>query len=268
MSLKDKMEQGLNVYGTCITSTAPRWPGLVAATALDFVFLDTEHIVLDNRELSMACHAYLVHGIAPIVRIPSPDPYRACQVLDAGALGIVIPYVEKRREVRELIGAVKYRPLKGDRLYRMLFENEKLEPGLHEFLKLRNRDLLCIINIESVPAIENLDNLLNVEGLDAVFIGPHDLSISLGLPEQYDHEDFKHAVKTIIDRCRHFGLGVGIHFSLEAERQRYWVEQGVNMVVHSSDMALFSQRLAQDLMIIRGDEKHGDGAGDPSAPAI
>jgi 4-hydroxy-2-oxoheptanedioate aldolase len=251
LQLKDKLKAGNNVYGTCITSTAPAWPLLASKAGLDFVFMDTEHIVLDDKELSSACHIYRALNITPIVRIPSPDPYRACEMIDAGAFGVVAPYVESVDQVREMVGAIKYRPLKGERLNKILFQNEMPPPELDKFLKDRNKDNLCIINIESVPAVERLDDLLSVEGLDAVFIGPHDLSISMNIPEQYDHPEFEAVVGKIIHKCRTYGLAVGIHLSLEAERQIRWMSEGINMVIHSSDMALFSQKLRDDMKKIK-----------------
>src|SRR5690606_34562699 len=105
------------------------------------------------------------------------------------------------------------------------------------YLQEYNRGNLCVINIESVKALENLDELLSVPGLDAVFIGPHDLSVSLGLPEDYDHPVFEKAVKMIIEKCRTHNVAVGIHFSETPDRQIQWIEAGVNIVIHSSDIA-------------------------------
>ncbi len=249
--LKQKLLQGKTVYGTCITSPAPRWPGLVAGAGLDFVFLDTEHICLDRTVLSGMCHTYRALGLAPVVRIRRPDPYRASQVLDDGAIGVVAPYLENAEQIRELIGATKYRPLKGEKLEKILVGDVSPEPVLKAYLDQYNEGNLFIANIESVPAIERLDDLLGMEGVDGVFIGPHDLSINMGIPEQYDNPDFIEAVKLIISKARQHTLGVGIHFSLEPGRQLFWIKQGVNMVIHSSDMALFSQKLKSDMAILK-----------------
>lgn len=249
--LLGKLKEGKIVYGTCIVSPAPSWPNIALMNSLDFVFIDTEHISLGRMEVTGMCQVYRAMGIAPVVRIPSPDPYTACQMLDAGAEGIVAPYLETTRQVRELVGAVKYRPLKGEKLRKILDSPELTEPVLKAYLDNRNAGNMCIANIESVPAFERLDDLLSVTGLDAVFIGPHDLSVSLNLPEMYDHPDFEEAVKIIIHKCRKRGLAVGIHFSETPERQIRWMKEGVNIIIHSSDMALFSQRLNEDISKIR-----------------
>jgi 4-hydroxy-2-oxoheptanedioate aldolase len=250
-TLLKKIKAGKIVYGTCITSTAPTWPAIALRAGLDFVFLDTEHIPLERMEISHMCQTFRAMGIAPIVRIPSPDPYKACQMMDAGAEGVVAPYLERPDQIKELIGALKFRPLKGELLDKALNSPAEPDSTLKRYLDKWNEGNVCIANIESVPALERLEELLALKGLDAVFIGPHDLSISLGIPEQYDHPLFEEAVKRIIAISRKNGLAVGIHFSESPERQLRWIREGVNLVIHSSDLAMFSQRLLQDMNIIR-----------------
>ncbi|WP_128545158.1 HpcH/HpaI aldolase family protein [Larkinella soli] len=250
-SLRQKLKAGRNVYGTCITSTGPMWPDALKQVGLDFVFLDTEHIPLGRPELARLCQIFKALGVTPIVRIPKPDPFLACVAIDGGAVGVVAPYLESVDQVLDLVGATKYRPLKGERLAACLKGGEILSEELRRYIDRYNADHLCIANIESRPALERLDDLLAVDGLDAVFIGPHDLSVSLGLPEQYDHPEFEAAVRTIIRKCRERNRAVGIHFSLEPERQVRWMAEGANIVVHSFDVALFSQRLRHDIGLIK-----------------
>ncbi|RCR67726.1 HpcH/HpaI aldolase family protein [Larkinella punicea] len=250
-TLLQKLKNGHNVYGTCITSTAPMWPVTLQRAGLDFVFLDTEHIPLDRAELARLCQIFRAYHITPIVRIPKPDPYLACQVIDGGAVGVIAPYLESVDQIIDLVGATKYRPLKGERLARFLSGKEQMPDDLKQYIEAHNAGNICIANIESVPALERLDSLLSVPGLDAVFIGPHDLSVSLGIPEQYDHPDFEAAVLKIIQTTRNKGLSIGIHFSQSPERQVHWVKQGVNIIVHSFDVALFGQRLRHDIGSIK-----------------
>ena len=263
--LKQKLLKGQNIYGTCITVNTPIWPKLVSSGDLDFVFIDTEHIPIDRAELAKMCRAYQSKGLTPIVRIPKPDPYRASQVIDDGAIGVIAPYLENTEQIKMLVGATKYRPLKGEKLEAILEGKSIPDDELKSYLDNYNEGILCIANIESMPAVERLDDLLSIEGLDAAFIGPHDLSVNMGLPEQYDHPDFISTVRTIIQKAREHTLGVGIHFSLEPERQTYWIKEGVNIVIHSSDMAIFSKHLKSDINEIRsavGDQIEGSGSED------
>lgn len=256
--VKQKLSKGENVYGTCIVSTSPIWSRAVRDLDLDFVFIDTEHLPIDRTELTYLCQIYAAYGIAPIVRIPSPDPYLACMVRDAGAQGVLAPYIEEVFQVQQLVGATKYRPLKGKKLQQVIQKEEPLSPDLDHYLKKYNQDCLCLINIESTAGLENLNQLLEVPGLDGVVIGPHDLSINMELPEQYEHPDFKSAVEQVITRTRKHRKAVGIHFPTGPERQIEWAEKGANIILHSSDFFLFRDKLTEDLQTIKkaiGDKK-------------
>ena len=255
MSLKKKLHSGKRIYGCAIISSSPKWPDVVRQAGLDFVFLDTEHMPLGRETLSHMCTMYSAIGIPPIVRIPSPDPYQACMALDGGASAILAPYVETVKQVKELVGAVKYRPLKGKKLQQILDGKETLDGKLKNYIDKRCKDNLLFINIESLPAIENLQELLSVPGLDGVIIGPHDLSCSMGLPEEYTHPDFEETVNRIIDQCNKRNLGIGIHLSGEPEQQVKWARKGVNIVFHSSDISLFGKVLKHEISEIKTELK-------------
>ena len=256
--LSNALRSGQRVYGTLVVSTSPKWPEAVRNAGLDFVFIDTEHIPIDRETLSWMCRAYAAAGLAPLVRIPSPCPVAACQVLDGGARGIVAPYVESAEEVRELVGAVKLRPLKGKLAEAALQDPDTLEPHLKDYLDTFNSGNALVVNIESVPAMENLDAILGVPGLDAVLIGPHDLSVSLGIPEQYRDPAFDRAVRDIIKRARHRHVAAGIHFWGGIDQEINWAKAGANLIIRSGDISIFVKTLRRDLMEMR--EALGDDA--------
>jgi len=251
--MRNKLHKGEYVYGSMIVSESPRWPSAVRTIGLDFVFIDTEHIALDRTKISLMCQLYTGLGIVPVVRIPSPDPYQATMMFDAGAMGVISPYVETPDQARQLVGAAKYRPLKGAKLYNALSGKESLEPELKDYLDRRNRDNMAILNIESKPAMEALDDILAVDGLDAVLIGPHDLSCNLGLPEQYCHSVFIEAVDEIIAKARNSGIGAGIHVVSPdlMEQEIRWAKMGANLIIHSLDMIAFQSGLRREIDTIK-----------------
>lgn len=244
--LQTALRAGRRVYGTCVVSPSPLWPRTLAGAGIDFVFIDTEHIPIERTQLAWMCQTYGALGLPPLVRVPEPDPYRACMALDGGAAGIVIPYVESAGQIRELRGAVKLRPLKGERMQRAL-KGEPLEPALRDYLAGWNEGRLMIVNIESVPAVERLDELLDVPDLDAVLIGPHDLSLSMGIPERYREPVFDETVVSIIQKARARNIGVGLHYSFGIEEHIEWARKGANLIVHSSDLVLARNALAADM---------------------
>lgn len=250
---KDSLRSGKRVYGTLIVSTSPRWIDIIDQLNLDFVFVDTEHIPIGREKLSWMCHAYNGKGVLPVVRIPSPDPYQACMALDGGAKGIVAPYIESVDEVKKLRGALKTRPLKGKKLRDYLNGKKDIEPALAEYIRKANENNVFIINIESEAAIDNLDEILQVPDLDAVLIGPHDLSCNLGIPEQYDHPRFMAAVETIITKARKADIGAGIHAFFEGslEKEINWGKIGANLILHSGDINRFTQIMQNDIYQLR-----------------
>jgi len=248
--LRECLHRGQTVFGTLIVSPSPRWPEVVANCGLDFVFIDTEHIALDRAQLSWMCQTYAALGIPPIVRIPSPDPHAATMVLDGGAAGIIAPYVESVEQVQELRGAVKMRPIKGRKLQAML-AGESAESELEHYIRERASKRILIVNIESVPAMDALDEILRVPDLDGVLIGPHDLSCRLGVPEQYDHPTFLDACETIFRKARAANVGAGIHFWGDAAQQTRFLKLGANMLIHSADISLFQKHLQLELAAIK-----------------
>ncbi len=244
------LKEGRTVFGTLIVSPSPKWPQAVRDCGLDFVFIDTEHVALDRAQLSWMCQTYAALGLPPLVRIPSPDPYNATMVLDGGAAGVIAPYVESAEQVKALRGAVKLRPIKGQKLQGLL-EGRNAEPELDAYMRDGAKDRLLIVNIESTPAIAALDEILTVPGLDAVLVGPHDLSCSLGVPEQWEHPKFLAACETIFRKARAANVGAGIHFWGGVEQQTRFLKFGANMLIHSADISLFQKHLRLELDAIR-----------------
>ena len=251
--MKEKLHSGERVYGTMIVAESPRWPSAAKGAGLDFAFIDTEHPAHDREKLSWMCQLFTANDIVPVVRIPSPSPYEASIVLDGGAKGVIAPYVETVEQARAHVGAVKYRPLKGARLYRHLSGQEPLEPDLKEYLLSRNEDNIAIVNIESIPALEALDDILDVAGLDAVLIGPNDLTTNMGIPNQYDHPRYIEVIDMVLTKARAKNIGFGNHivYGGGIEQEIRWAKMGANLIVHSMDIVAFRNTIRQELDTIK-----------------
>lgn len=179
--------------------------------------------------------------------------------LDGGAVGIVAPYIEKVEQVRALHGAVHYRPLKGEKLRQVLDGRLTLSEEEEEYLRVYNEDRLLIINCESEYAVNNLDSLLTTPGVDAVFIGPHDLSVNIGVAEHYDSPAFLSMVDKIIHQCREHGVSVANHYSGDLDKQIRWAKAGMNIVLWNIDILRFVQAIKRDIAEVKaalGEENH------------
>ena len=246
------LRAGQRVYSSAVVAASPMWPGVFQQAGASFAFIDSEHTPLNRETLAWMCHAFVAAGVPPVVRIPSAEATQAAMVLDGGAVGFIAPYLETVEQVRELTAVARFRPLKGKRVQQALDDPNSLEPQLLDYLSRENADTIFIANIESTPAIERLDDILAASDIDALLIGPHDLSCSLGIPEQYDHPQFDEAVAEIFSVGRKHNVGVGIHFWGDIDREIDWIKrhQG-NLIVHAADVSLFGAALKSDLDTIR-----------------
>jgi 4-hydroxy-2-oxoheptanedioate aldolase len=204
------------------------------------------------------CRAYKAAGITPVVRIPEPNPFLATQALDAGAGAILVPYVEIIEDVYELVGAVKYRPLKGKKLKKLLSGEEKPTEELEAYLKNQNKNHTLLLNIESQAGVENMEQFFAVQsvdgqGVDGIVLGPHDLSTSFNMPEKYKSREFIELSCDIIRKARACGVAAGGHNGSRGslDLQMEWAKAGANIILHSSDMFLFADKLQDDMNRLR-----------------
>lgn len=247
--LQQALISGQPVYGTCLVGYGqPVWPKMFAQTGLDFVFLDSEHTPQNRETMAWVAQAYAANGVAPLLRIPEPSPTYAAMGLDLGAHGIIVPYVETVAQVRSLVGAVKYRPLKGAALQAALNEGKFPNEETATYLRSFNTDGVLIIMIESPAGVENLPTLLAQGGVDGVLIGPHDFSVSHGVPEAFDHPIFNEAARKVVQTCREYRVGVGIHcINGDLELQLRWISWGCNLIVHGSDTLFIANGLRREI---------------------
>ncbi len=255
--LKKAFIENKRVCGTMIASPSSKWAAQIGKTGVDFVFIDSEHMPLDRSVRGWMCECYKAMNIAPVVRIPFCSAYEAFAAIEDGAVGIVSPYLETTQEIDILIGAVKYRPLKGKRLQQVLSGEVILSPKEKDYLKKYNDGHLLILNIESRFAADHIDELIAKPGVDAVFIGPHDLSINMGIPEEYDNPEFEMYTEKIINACREHKIGVGNHYSGNIEKQIQWAKKGMGIVVWNSDLSRFVKAIGSDFNFIK--EALGEG---------
>ncbi|MBK7713684.1 MAG: aldolase [Bacteroidales bacterium] len=213
---RETLLSGKTVYGTLVTSTSPRMFDTILNLGPDFVFLCNEHILYNPETLGWMCRAYRAAGINPVVRILQPDPFLATQALDSGAGTVLAPYAEDIEQVLELVGAVKFRPLKGKKLRNILLGKEKPGAELEACLKNNNRNNTLLLNIESPEGVANMEEFFSIKaidgpGIDGIIIGPHDLSVSYELPEKYESREFIDLSCDIIRNARKSGVAAGGH---------------------------------------------------------
>ena len=233
--LKQVLQSGGRVFGTMISvARNPKWIPFMDGVGLDYVVIDTEHNSRSRGELGDFLGVFNTTGVVPIVRIPIPDSHYVTMALDAGAQGVLAPYCETVEQVKNVIAAAKLRPLKGEAAMQVVNGGSIASEETRRYLDDRNRNNIAIIGVESVVAVEKLEEFLSVPGIDGIFVGPNDMSIQLGVPDMYDEEVYKATVKKVIDVSEAHGVPVLVHHQTP-ELSRYWISQGARFILHGTD---------------------------------
>jgi len=171
--------------------------------------------------------------------------------LDAGFHGVLVPYCETVDEVREVVNAVRLHPLKGEGYNRVRDGGEYPSEATRLYLEKRNENVVVIIGIESVPAADRLDAILDVPGIDAIFIGLSDLGMSVGTPGQYSDPRFVAVVERIIMAAQARGIAAGGHWLTEADVMR-WMAKGLRFVLFGTDSGMLAEGYRGPLATFRG----------------
>ncbi len=233
--LKQVLQSGGRVFGTMISvARNPKWIPFMDGVGLDYVVIDTEHNSRSRGELGDFLAMFNTTGVVPIVRIPIPDSHYVTMALDAGAQGVLAPYCETVEQVKSVVEAAKLRPLKGEAARRVIDGGGIASEETRRYLEDRNRNNVAIIGVESLIAVERLEQFLAVPGIDGIFVGPNDMSIQLGVPDMYDEEAYKTTVKKVIDVSESHGVPVLVHHQTP-DLSRYWISQGARFILHGTD---------------------------------
>lgn len=236
--LKTKLNNGGKVFGTFIQyTTNPSFVEILPENGLDFVIVTVEHNALDLADFLPLQWALKSRGIACLARVHNRDPEDVARICDTFSDGVVIPYAEDVCELKYLIAAAKYRPLKGVALKRLLQKGEWPSDKTREYIEAKCANTFFAAMIESRQALDNLEDICALPGVDAVFVGPNDLTVSLGIPEERDHPDFVAAVQRVIDVAEKHDIVAGAHFSRLSHAQRL-LDQGARFIPFSSDLRM------------------------------
>jgi len=212
--LKEKLKSGKAAYGTSLGDWLdPELPVLLAAAGLDFFFIDTEHSTTSYEQIKGLCRTARGSGLVPLVRVTENARPLISRALDVGAMGIIVPQVNSAAEASAAIDAMKYPPI-GHRGYGLgsIVTDLKPRPAQEE-VESANRESLVIMMIESRAGMEAVEEIAAVPHVDVLFIGPYDLSLSLGIVEQFDNPIFWNGLEKILTAARKNKVAVGLQSS-------------------------------------------------------
>ncbi len=194
--MKAKIQSGQPVFGVSVMFPSPQVVEMVGALGFDWVLIDCEHGTIDMESVEAMAMAAEVNGITPIARPPSKAPDAILRVLDRGAMGVQVPHVNTAADARAVVEAVKYHPL-GKRGLAAGTRPANYGIGLTaaEYVEQVNRETLVCVQLEEAEALHNIDAILEVEGIDVFFVGPSDLSQSMGYPGRTGAPEVQAAIR-------------------------------------------------------------------------
>ena len=245
-SLRAKWAAGDETLGLWLSVPSFVSAEITARVKVDYVCVDTQHGVIDEQTAASMVQAIELSGGTPIVRVPWNDPGIIGKTLDAGAHGVIVPMVNTRAEAEAVVRSARYAP-DGGRSWGPVMVGMR-----HADNRAWAAETIAVIPmIETAQAIANLDEILSVPGIDAIYVGPADLGVSLGLEPSGNEGNpvFDDALATIVEACRRHGIVPGIHATGPLTPLRR--EQGFRMITVTSDGLALRAGYASELAAAR-----------------
>lgn len=243
-TLRDQIDAGAVTIGSWVQLGDESLVEMMATGPFDWLCIDLEHTTIAIDQCGKIIRVADLAGVPALVRLSGHDPAQIKRVLDAGATGIIAPMVNTADEAAAVVAAATYPPagVRGVGLARA----QRYGVGFPDYLERMESDLVCMMQVEHIDGVNNLEEILAVDGVDGFFIGPYDLSASLGHPGNFSHPAVVAAMERVAEMARNPDVIAGIHVvEPDLDRLRQVVSEGYRFVALASDMLLFAHHVAQ-----------------------
>jgi len=230
------------VWGTFVFEYgSPAVPRIMKAAGWDYILIDTEHASFGMETVGNLLHVSAAVGLPAVVRVPEAQRSLLSRPLDAGAMGVMIPRVESRAQAEDIVRYTKYFPM-GDRGVALGTAHSAYQAvNGKQFIRQANTELLVIMQIETQRGMENLDDILSVPGLSVAYLGPHDLSTSMGMPGAVSHPRVVQAITAFLRGCKRHGVIPGIWVDSIQDGQA-WMRRGARFMTYGADFSMLMER--------------------------
>ena len=242
---KSKLKSGETVFGSFLRQPDPSLVEVLGYQDWDFIVFDGEHGTLEPRDCENLVRAAELRKVTPIVRVTTNLAPIILRFMDTGAQGLHIPWINSAEEAERAVRSVKYHPRGIRGLAGVRAADYALAMPFSKYVQQANAETLIVIHIETAEAVERLPEIVEVDGLDVIFIGPTDLSHSLGVPGQLEHPRLQKTIQRIFEITEGSKVALGT-LAGNAEIACRWRERGVRYIVTSFESML--TRAAKDFL--------------------
>ncbi len=244
---RKRLLDGDVLVGSLITIASAEVAEIMGTVGLDWLFIDTEHSPFNAHGAQKIMQA-AGSGCACVVRVPANDEVWIKKVLDSGANGIIAPQINTAAEAEAVVRMCKYPPdgTRGVGIGRA----HQYGLGFNEYMERANDEIAVILQAETARALKNISEIVQVPGIDAIFIGPYDLSASLGKMGQLSAPEVQQAIETIAQTCHAAGVRLGI-FAATVEDIEPFIEQNYTLLAIGTDGLLMAQKAREILQTLK-----------------
>ena len=235
---RQRLQQGDVLLGQMVLELfTPGIGPMLAACCMDFVIFDMEHGRCDITLLAEMVASCRGSEIVPIARVPDLGYAPLSRVLDVGARGAMVPRVETKQQAEDIVSQLKYAPM-GRRGVALGIAHDLYRAGTAEFLAQANEEIAVILLLETETAFQNLDEILSVPGIDVAWVGHYDLTVSMGIPAQFEHPRLLAAMDALVAACCRHGVAPGF-LPATPELAVHWISKGFRAISLGSDIGVY-----------------------------
>lgn len=253
-SLKEKLKKNELTIGSWIMIGHPVSVEVMALAGFEWLAIDMEHTGIDINTAQILITTIQANGLKALVRVSKNEEVIIKRVLDIGADGIIVPMINSKRDAIKAVTFAKYPP-EGKRGVG-LFRATKYGTKFKEYKKWVNEELVIIAQIEHIDGVKNIDEILQVDGIDATIIGPYDLSGSMGYPGEFERREVKEAVKKVLEKCKEYNIPAGFHVvDTNADKIKEKIKEGCTFLAYGIDFFFMRDLAINGMKNIKKDLK-------------
>ncbi|NLW56146.1 MAG: aldolase [Firmicutes bacterium] len=247
--LLHKLRKREVVIGPFCKLAEPAIYELAGLAGFDFAIIDLEHGPLSFESAQNAIRACELARISPVIRVPKNEEHYILRALDIGAHGVQVPAINTKEQAEKLAQACRYYPQGNRGVCRFVRAAEYSRLPKTDYFQYANANVTVIAHLEGVEGINNLDAILAVEGIDVLFIGPYDLSQSLGIPGKVDHPELIAKMRSIVEKAGEKGKLIGTFVETPAAAKD-WIKRGVKYISYSVDVGLILEKFTSTVQSV------------------